>query len=96
MSSSTALKRPVSNTFHHHHEILLNKSSSSSSITGDEDESEVKMLEEIIPENGFCEADKRKNTITNSRHLSMNNHNNKKDNGGPMIQELLQSNMNLK
>ncbi len=87
MSSSTALKR---NTFrypqtNHHHEILLHKSSSSS-ITEDDHDDEVKMLEEP----GFTETFKRKNSITN-------NHNSKKDiGGGPMIQELLQSNMDLK
>lgn len=95
-----ALKRPVSNTFrypqsNHRHESSLNKSSSSS-ITEDEYDGAVKMLDETIPENGFSQADNRKNTNTNSRHLSMNNHNNKRDIGGPVIQELLQSNMNLK
>ncbi|CAF0762814.1 unnamed protein product [Adineta steineri] len=108
MSSSTVTKRAVSNTLRYpqsnnRHEIFLNKSSSSSSspsasssITEHEDDDEVKMLDETIPENDFHEADKRKKTITNSRHSAMNNHNSKTDIGGPLIQELLQSNMNLK
>jgi len=98
MSSSAALKHAVSNTLrypqsNHRHEIFLNKSSSSS-IT--EDDNEVKVLDETIPENGLSESNKRKASTTNARYLSMNNHNNKRDIGGPMIQELLQSNMDLK
>lgn len=98
MSSSAALKRAVSNTFHypqnaHRHEIFLNKSSSSS-IT--EDENEVKMLDETILDHGLTQSDKRQNSTKNSRHLTMNNYNSKRDVGGPMIQELLQSNMDLK
>jgi hypothetical protein len=93
MSSSTALKHDVSNTFHypqsnHRHEIFLNKSSSSS-IT--EDDNQVKTLDETIHDNRLTEPDKRKN-----RPSTMNNHSSKRDIGGPMIQELLQSNMDLK
>jgi len=100
MSSSTALKHAVSKTFrypqsNYRHEIFLNKSSSSS-ITEDDDNGEVKMLDETIPDNGFIQSNKSINSITNNRHLTMNNHNSKKDIGGPMIQELLQSNMDLK
>ncbi len=98
MSSSTALKHDVSNTFHypqsnHRHEIFLNKSSSSS-IT--EDDNQVKTLDETIHDNRLTEPDKRKNFTTNNRHSTMNNHSSKRDIGGPMIQELLQSNMDLK
>jgi len=98
MSSSAALKRAVSNTYRypqttHRHEIFLNKSSSSSMT---EDENEVKMLDETIIDNGLAESNKRQNSTKNSRHLTMNNYNNKRDPGGPMIQELLQSNMDLK
>jgi hypothetical protein len=90
MSSSTALKRAVANTFrypqsNYRHDIFLNKSSSSS-ITEDNHNGEVKMHDETIPEN----------STRNNRHLTMNNHNSKRDIGGPMIQELLQSNMDLK
>ncbi|CAF4238438.1 unnamed protein product [Rotaria sp. Silwood2] len=100
MSSSTAPKRVLSNTFRYpqsnnRQEIFLHNSSSSS-ITEDEGNSDVKMFHETIPDNGLGETDRRKNTLMNGRHLSMNNHNNKKDTGGPMIQELIQSNMDLK
>jgi hypothetical protein len=100
MSSSIALKRATSNTCrypqtHHRHEIFLNKSSSSS-ITEEEDDGEVKMLDETLPDNGLSESDKQKSSIPNNRHISMNNHNTKRDYGGTMIQELLQSNMDLK
>jgi len=98
MSSSRALKHAVSNTFHypqsnHRHEIFLNKSSSSS-IT--EDDNQVKTLDETIHDNGLNQPDKRKTFTTNNRPSTMNNHNSKRDIGGPMIQELLQSNMDLK
>jgi len=98
MSSSTALKHAVSNTFrypqsNHRHEIFLNKSSSSS-IT--EDDNQVKTPDETIHDNGLIEPDKRKNFTTNHRHSTMNNRNSKRDIGGPMIEELLQSNMDLK
>jgi hypothetical protein len=100
MSSSLALKRAASNTCrypqpNHRHEIYLNKSSSSS-ITPDDDDGEVKMLDETLPDNGVNESDKRKSSIPNNRPISMNNHNHKRDYGGTMIQELLQSNMDLK
>ena len=96
MSSSTALKRAVANTFRypqsdHRHEIFLNKSSSSSNIDG-----EVKMPDETIPGHGLPQSNKHRNSTSNHRHLSMNNPNSKKDIGSSMIQELLQSNMDLK
>jgi hypothetical protein len=98
MSSSAALKRAVSSTFrypqsNHRHDIFLNKSSSSSIS---EDDGEVKMLDETILENGLGESEKRQTTNTNNRRLTMNNHNSKREVGGPVIQELLQSNMDLK
>jgi hypothetical protein len=95
MSSSTALKRAVTNTFHypqstHRHEIFLNKSSSSSITEDNHHDNEEKMLDETITENGLIESNKRQNSIRTHRH------NSKRDIGGPMIQELLQSNMDLK
>lgn len=102
VSSSAALKRNVSNTFRYpqsnnRHEVFLNNSSSSS-ITEDESTVKGKTIDETLPENnnGLGESDKRKNTLVNGRHLSMNNQATKKDIGGPMIQELIQSNMDLK
>jgi hypothetical protein len=107
MTSSVALKRAGTSTFryphslHRHEHSSTNNRSSSSSITGDEDDDdEVRMLDDTIPENGIGESDKRKTTVMNSRHLTMNNDNKRETNGtsssGPMIQELLQSNMDLK
>ncbi len=98
MSSSTALKRAVTNTFrypqaNHRQEIFLHKSSSSSLTDDDRD---VKMLDETNGDNGLTESDKRKRVTTNPRHSSMNNYNGKGELGGPMIQELLQSNLDLK
>lgn len=100
MSSSTASKRAVSNTFRYpqsnnHHEIFLNNSSSSS-ITEDEGDGDVKIFHDAILDNALAELDKRKNIHTISRHTSMNNQNSKKDIGAPVIQELIQSNMDLK
>ncbi|CAF1256991.1 unnamed protein product [Rotaria magnacalcarata] len=98
MSSSTASKRVISNAFRYpqsnnRHDIFLNNSSSSS-IT--EDEGGVKTYDDSMPNNELGEPDKRKNTLTNGHHSSMNNQNSKKDIGAPMIQELIQSNMDLK
>ncbi|CAF3799494.1 unnamed protein product [Rotaria sordida] len=100
MSSSTTSKHIAPNTLRYpqsnnRQEIFLNNSSSSS-ITEDEGDGDVKMFDETIPDNGLDGTDRRKNTLTNGRHSSMNNYSNKKDIGGPMIQELIQSNMDLK
>ncbi|CAF0751256.1 unnamed protein product [Rotaria sordida] len=85
MSSSTASKHIVPNTLRY-----------PQSNNQDEGDGDVKMFDETIPDNGLDGIDRRKNTLTNGRHSSMNNYNNKKDIGGPMIQELIQSNMDLK
>ncbi|UJR35120.1 hypothetical protein I4U23_027891 [Adineta vaga] len=101
MSSTAALKRTIPNKIrypqsNYHHEIFLNKSSSfssSSSSSIKEDEDEMKILDETLPEN---DINKHRSTNSNHRHITMNNHKSKKDIGGPLIQELLESNMNLK
>ena len=69
----------------HRQEIFLNKSSSSSSSdVDDDDEVDVKTLEETL-----INMDQRKTSSnSNRRHRT--------DFGTPMIQELLQSNMDLK
>ncbi|CAF4100506.1 unnamed protein product [Rotaria socialis] len=98
MSSSTASKRAISNACRYpqsnnHHDIFLNNSSSSSITEG---EGDVKTYDDTMPNNELGEPDKRKNPLTNGHHSSMNNQNSKKDIGAPMIQELIQSNMDLK
>ena len=92
MSSSATLKRNISKTFRYsqhnnRHESFLNNSSSSS-IT----ENEEKIFNDTILKNRLVQCDQRK-----IRHLPMNNQNNiQNDTSNPMIQELIQSNMNLK
>ncbi|CAF0874175.1 unnamed protein product [Adineta ricciae] len=92
MSSTSVLKRAIPNTSryptsNYHHDIFLAKSSSSSSSSKDDDnDDEVKTLDDTIPEN---ESNIRRNPMLNIRP-------NRKEIGGPLIQELLQSNMNLK
>lgn len=83
------MKRAVTKTFHHpetnhRQEIFLDKSSSSS-ITEDDDE--VTSLNQ----NRLIQSDEHENATLKSRHS-----NGKKDKGGSMIEELLQSNMDLK
>ena len=101
-----ASKRAVANTYHnsqsnHRHDIFLNHSSSSSITEVEEgeedDDSEVKMLDETIQDNGFDQSNKYLNALTISqRHSKMNQQKTKTDIGGTMIQELLQSNLDLK
>lgn len=97
-SISSSGKRAVSSNYpntksNHYQEIFLNKSSSSSSSSNDDidddDDGEMKTLEET-----FLDLDQRK-TFTNS-HRRSTNATNRTDLGTPMIQELLQSNMDLK
>lgn len=98
-----ASKRAVANTYrnsqsNHRHDIFLNHSSSSSITEGEEDDdSEVKMLDETIQDNGFNQSSKYLNALTTSqRHSKMNQQKTKTDIGGTMIHELLQSNLDLK
>ncbi|CAF1463219.1 unnamed protein product [Adineta ricciae] len=92
MSSTSVLKRAIPNisrypTSNYHHDIFLAKSSSSSSLSKeDENDDEVKTLDDTLPEN---ESNTRRNPMLNNRL-------NRKEINGPMIQELLQSNMILK
>ncbi len=59
-------------------------------MTEDNHDNEEKMLDETLTENGLIQSSKRQNSTRTHRQ------NSKRDIGGPMIQELLQSNMDLK
>ena len=67
----------------------MNKSSSSSTDIDDADEGEVKTLEET-----FLDMDQRRSYSHSNRRSAAASH--RTDLGTPMIQELLQSNMDLK
>ena len=110
MASSTRLKRAVSNTYSHsdsnrHHEIFLNKSSSSSSspsasssslITDGEHDGEGQRHHRRMSDSHLDESDQRSKQLTKSRASNITHPTKSRDVGSPMIQELLQSNMDLK
>ena len=86
-SNSTLMKRAATKTFRQaetNHFLDKSSSSSSSSITEDD---EVTSLNQ----NRLMQSDEHENSTFKSRHS-----NSKKDKGGSMIGELLQSNMDLK
>lgn len=96
MSSAMALKRAVANThrhpqLNHRHDIFLQKSSSSSITEGEDEDGELRILDETINENRYLNS-----SPANHRHSTMNNPKEKKNLGGTMIQELIQSNLDLK
>lgn len=62
-----------------------------------DDDGEVKMLDETLPENTGLEGSKRKTFSNHHRHQpTMSKDAEKRDRSAPMIEELLQSNMDLK
>ena len=96
------MKRTTSNGYAYskssdHREIFLNKSSSSSSLAED-DENEVKTLEDTIVENPIDEFDRRTSPFNDQYQEKINRieTNSRDRNGGSMIEQLLQSNMDLK
>ena len=95
-STTAAVKRAVANTFrypsvhHRTHEIFLDKSSSSSPTADDDDE--VSTLDRTR----LIQSDQRQNSSLKSRHSTMNHSNSKREMPGTMIEELIQSNMDLK
>ena len=108
MASSTRLKRAVSNTYSHpdsnrHHEIFLNKSSSSSPSPSPSSSSPItdgghdgagQRQHRRMSDCNLDESDQR-STQTKKSRTSKTNHQSREV-GSPMIQELLQSNMDLK
>lgn len=93
---STNSKRAASSNYpykksHHRPEIFLNKSSSSSA-SDENDEDDVKTLDDISPDPTYLDMDQRKTYTNPHRRSSMN----RTEFDSPTIQELLQSNMDLK